>query len=112
MLWQRPPSIADVTSGAWSCFREKSEIAELGRDETYILKLGKSNWEKQVEEGESLWYDQTNCCKLIFELLSPMDEGEWLTTEEEYGRPVPEWPFRVPYENGYSATSQSLWMYS
>ncbi|KAJ7885032.1 hypothetical protein B0H14DRAFT_3431971 [Mycena olivaceomarginata] len=41
-----------------------------------------------------------------------MDEGEWLTTEEEYGRPVSDWPFRAPYGNGYSATSQSLWMYS
>jgi hypothetical protein len=82
-----------VTSGAWSYFREKSEITESGKDKTYMLKLGKANSEKHVEEGESLWYDRTNRWKLIFELIPPMDEGEWLTTEEEFGRPVPDWPF-------------------
>ncbi|KAJ7695298.1 hypothetical protein B0H14DRAFT_2650622 [Mycena olivaceomarginata] len=70
------------------------------KDETYMLKLGKANLEKNVEEGESL-------CR-----YRPLDEGEWLTTEEEFGRPVPDWPFRAPYGNGYSATSKSSWMYS
>ncbi|KAJ7820777.1 hypothetical protein B0H14DRAFT_2599758 [Mycena olivaceomarginata] len=70
----------DVTSGAWSYFREKTEITESGKDETYMLKLGKANTEKRVDE-ESL-------C------------GEWLTTEEEYGRPVPDWPFERPTGTG------------
>jgi hypothetical protein len=43
MLWVRPPNIVDVTSGAWSYFREKTEITESGKDETYMLKLGKAN---------------------------------------------------------------------
>ncbi|KAJ7844091.1 hypothetical protein B0H14DRAFT_2585344 [Mycena olivaceomarginata] len=95
MLWVRPPNIADVTSGAWSYFREKTEITESGKDETYMLKLGKANSEKRVDEGESLWYDRMmNQRKLIFESIPPLDEGEWLTTEEEY-----------------SATNKSLWMY-
>jgi hypothetical protein len=52
MLWRCPPSIADVSSGAWSYFREKSEVMESEEDKTFMLKLGKSNSEKQVEEGD------------------------------------------------------------
>jgi hypothetical protein len=60
VLWRRPPIIADITSGTWSYFRDKMETIESEEDKTYMLKLGKANTEKHVEEGESLWYDQTN----------------------------------------------------
>jgi hypothetical protein len=40
------------------------------------MKLGKANSEKRVEDGESLWYDQENRRKLIFESLPPLKEGE------------------------------------
>jgi hypothetical protein len=76
MLWVWPPNIVDVTSGAWTYFREKTEIMESGKDKMYMLKLGKANLEKRVDEGESLWYDQTNQWKLIFESIPPLDKGE------------------------------------
>jgi hypothetical protein len=86
-------------------------MTDAGEDETFMIKLGKANSEKRVEDGESLWYDRENRRKLIFESLPPLKEGEWLTTDEEYGRPVPDWSFRAPYGNGYSSTKKSLWMY-
>ncbi|KAJ7863279.1 hypothetical protein B0H14DRAFT_3444140 [Mycena olivaceomarginata] len=105
------PRIADVSSGAWSCFREKTEMTDAGEDKTFMMKLGKANSESRVEDGESLWYDRENRRKLIFESLPPLEEGEWLMTDEEYGRPVPDWSFRAPYGSGYSSTKKSLWMY-
>jgi hypothetical protein len=46
LLWRRPPSIADVSSGAWSCFREKTEMTDAGEDKTFMMKPGKANSEK------------------------------------------------------------------
>ncbi|KAJ7832936.1 hypothetical protein B0H14DRAFT_2591748 [Mycena olivaceomarginata] len=86
-------------------------MTDAGEDKTFMMKLGKANSEKRVEDGESLWYDRENRRKLIFELLPPLEEGEWLTTDEEYGRPVPDWSFQAPYGSGYSSTKKSLWMY-
>ncbi|KAJ7837764.1 hypothetical protein B0H14DRAFT_2589004 [Mycena olivaceomarginata] len=80
MLWRHPPSIADITLGAWSYFREKLEIAESGKDEMYMLKLGKGNWEKQVEEGESLWNGYSATSKSLWmyswERSAPSTKGQ------------------------------------
>ncbi|KAJ7671052.1 hypothetical protein B0H14DRAFT_2657540, partial [Mycena olivaceomarginata] len=81
MLWIRPPNIVDCTLGAWSYFREKTENHGIGEGRDVYAEIGQGQHGGNARTRESL-------C------------GEWLTTEEEYGRPVPDWPFRAPYGMG------------
>ncbi|KAJ7081457.1 hypothetical protein C8R44DRAFT_895094 [Mycena epipterygia] len=106
--WLRPPPVACNLGKRWTIFREGERDDS---DATAMMEVGANSKEKGAKSGETVWYDRIRSRKLLFQDLPPVDEAFGLTTGEEYGRPVPDWPFLYPSGNRYLDRAPSLWMY-
>ncbi|KAJ7076758.1 hypothetical protein B0H15DRAFT_805482 [Mycena belliarum] len=94
------------SAGPWTVFVEDDD--EDG--ETRMKKRGGRHKGKADLEGEQeMWYDRTLKRKLIFDDLPPAPDG--LPSDEEYGRPVPEWPFGMDSNGNWLPDIPSMWMY-
>ncbi|KAJ6587427.1 hypothetical protein DFH09DRAFT_1074663 [Mycena vulgaris] len=100
-----PPVAPPAGGGAWIVFRE-SEID----DEPVMAEVGgRRKGKAEMSEDEELWYDRRLKRKLIFTDLPPPPSG--FTVDEEYGRPVPGWPFGYPSNGKFLPRKVSVWMY-
>ncbi|KAJ7258400.1 hypothetical protein B0H12DRAFT_1232300 [Mycena haematopus] len=106
--WLRPPAVKALKQKKWTTFRES--VMEL-TDEVYMLELGKHSNDRHLGIGETIWYDRHLQRRLIFEGTPELPSDSGLTTEDEYGRPVPAWPFRYKSNEKFLFRSASLWMY-
>lgn len=107
--WVKPPAIAPADDKKkWVTFRQE------WKEDTSVdcmVELGARNKARNLETGEGEWYDRVRRRRLIFDNLPAPDVNLGLTTSEEYGRPVPEWPFYFYDGNKYLARPASHWMY-
>ncbi|KAF8196610.1 hypothetical protein K438DRAFT_1967607 [Mycena galopus ATCC 62051] len=107
------PSIAPNanTKGVWEVYAEE----ELEFDEPDlgpIMRLRPKKGKGKTDQGEDdeMWYDRQLKRKLIFHDLPPLPAGS-VVLEEEFGRPVPSWPFGARANNEWMGKPPSIWMY-
>ncbi|KAJ7092824.1 hypothetical protein B0H15DRAFT_799299 [Mycena belliarum] len=103
-----PPPVAPPARsyGSWTIFVED----ENDDQEPRMRKRGGRQKGKADLEGEQeMWYDRTLKRKLIFDDLPPAPRG--FPADEEYGRPVPEWPFGMDSNGRWLPETSSMWMY-
>ncbi|KAJ7782944.1 hypothetical protein B0H16DRAFT_1447180 [Mycena metata] len=102
--WLQAPSIREPSKGKWVTFREKTD----GADRPYLQQLGKNNTERELEEGDVMFYDRERNRRLVFEGNPPLEGEGWLTMGREFGRPAPQWPYKG---TGGQKLRESTWMY-
>ncbi|KAJ7701719.1 hypothetical protein B0H16DRAFT_1748414 [Mycena metata] len=103
--WLQTPPIAEPGRGKWTTFREETDPD----DKSYLQQLGKSNPDRNLQEGDVLFYDRRLNRRLIFAGSPPLEGEGWLTTGQEYGRPAPQWPY---LGTGGQKLGKLTWMYS
>ncbi|KAJ7068936.1 hypothetical protein B0H15DRAFT_958048 [Mycena belliarum] len=103
-----PPPVAAPAraAGPWTVFAEDEDKDGEPRMKKRGARLkGKGD----MVENQEMWYDRMLKRKLIFDDLPPAPEG--YPADEEYGRPVPEWPFGMDSNGRWISEISSMWMY-
>ncbi|KAF8174367.1 hypothetical protein K438DRAFT_1980394 [Mycena galopus ATCC 62051] len=72
------------------------------------MKKGRGGTDR--DEDDELWFDRLLTRKLIFSDLPPLPVGTEIL-DEEFGRPVPSWPFGSRSKEKWLASAPSIWMY-
>ncbi|KAJ7164045.1 hypothetical protein C8R43DRAFT_1123001 [Mycena crocata] len=106
-----PPPVPPVASeapnhGSWVVFAQ--DVNEHMND-IMLKRAAAKKGKGEVGEEEELWWDRELKRKLIFSDLTPPPEG--LTADEEFGRPVPQWPFGMNANGKFKKEKSSAWMY-
>ncbi|KAF8126406.1 hypothetical protein K438DRAFT_2001431 [Mycena galopus ATCC 62051] len=108
----RVPPIASNTAskGAWEVFAE--DLLEYDKpDLGPVMRLrAKGKGKTNQGDNDEMWYNRAHKRKLIFSDLPPLPAGS-VIRDDEFGRPVPSWPFGLRSNNDWVGKAPSIWMY-